>query len=262
MVSIRFFSFVLVFILVLIGESSAHSQVREKIAAADGIGLEPARKNLADGIAYDAVPAVAEVGNWRLEGRKMMLKWALDKKTVTVEGSDGEENTKTSGADYQSVGKSSYRGKGILNVDRKLRNRNPHLHSRRHGKPKMAGKGIYGLNNQIGSSQEKFKNQDDRNMLKPNFVTTASPAASRKPSVKPPSKNQLCFQYAKPVSEKGRSECFSRSPELVPQQSDIFSQKLKPQKLLGAAKELMNFVKEDYQRPPTKPPVHNNEPSA
>ena len=85
--------------------------------------------------AYDAVPAAAEVRNSRLEGRKMMLKWDLDKKKVTVEGSDGEESAKISGADHQSVGKSSHRGKGILNVNHKLRNRNPH----RHGKPKMAG---------------------------------------------------------------------------------------------------------------------------
>ena len=87
--------------------------------------------------AYDAVPAVAEVWNSRLEGRKMMLKKALDKKTVTVEGSDEEESAKISGADYQSVGKSSHRGKGILNVNRRLRNRNHHPY--RHGKPKMAG---------------------------------------------------------------------------------------------------------------------------
>ncbi|XWS60391.1 hypothetical protein CRYUN_Cryun07bG0032500 [Craigia yunnanensis] len=109
----------------------------DTILAADGAGLESARKNLAKlgKEAYDAVPAAAEVWNSRLEGRKMMLKWALDKKTVTIEGSDEGENAKISGADYQPVGKSSHRGKGILNVNRKLRNRNPH----RHGKPKMAG---------------------------------------------------------------------------------------------------------------------------
>ena len=86
--------------------------------------------------ASDAVPAATEVWNSRLEGRKMMLKWGLDKKTVTIEGSDEAKNAKISGADYKSVGKStSHRGKGILNVNHKLRNRNPH----RHGKPKMAG---------------------------------------------------------------------------------------------------------------------------
>lgn len=80
------------------------------------------------------MPAAAEVGNSRLEGRKMMLKWGLDKKTVTVEGSDGEESAKITGAD-QSVGQNSHRGKGILNVNCKLRNRNPH----RHGKANKAG---------------------------------------------------------------------------------------------------------------------------
>ena len=85
--------------------------------------------------AYDAVPAAVEVGNSRLEGRKMMLKLDLDKKTVSVEGSDGEESEKISGADNRSVGKSSHSGKGILNVNCKLRNRNPH----RHRKAKTAG---------------------------------------------------------------------------------------------------------------------------
>ncbi|XVE56746.1 hypothetical protein DITRI_Ditri04bG0035700 [Diplodiscus trichospermus] len=164
MVSASFFSFVLVFILVLIGESSAHSQgiythayslffssfkknanflnfsVMGTAMAAAGTSLESARRNLAESgkEAYDAVPAAAEVWNSRLEGRKMMPKWVLDRKTVTVEGSDEEQQrAKVSGADYQSVGKRSLGGKGILNVNRKLRNRNSHPH--RHGKPKMAG---------------------------------------------------------------------------------------------------------------------------
>ncbi|XWS37230.1 hypothetical protein CRYUN_Cryun19dG0025600 [Craigia yunnanensis] len=252
MVSIRFLSFVLVFILVPIGESSAQSQVMETVLAADGNGLEPARKNLSHlgKEAYEVVPAAVEVGNSRLEGRKMMLKWDLDKKTVSVKGSDGEESEKIS--DNPSAGKSSHRGKGLLNVNCKLRNRNPH----RHRKGKITGKVTNALNNQIGSSQEKFKNQDDTNMLKANFLYSASPESDKLPST-----NQLCSRYSKPVSNKGSSECFSRTPKLVLQESDNnFLQKLQSQKLLGAIKELINFMNEDYQKPPTKPPVHNKAP--
>ena len=97
-------------------------------------------------------------------------------------------------------------------------------------------------------------------MLKTNFLSSASPEASRKSSVKLPSTYQLCFRYSKPISNKGSSKCSSRSPKLVPQESDNSSQKLQPQKLLGAAKELMNFMNEDYQKPPTKPPINNSEP--
>ena len=97
-------------------------------------------------------------------------------------------------------------------------------------------------------------------MLKANFLNSASTEASRKHSVKLPSTNHLCSRYSKPVSDKGSSDCFSRSPKLVPPESDNSSQKLQSQKLLGAAKELMNFMNEDYQKPPTKPPINNNEP--
>ncbi|XP_017972569.1 PREDICTED: uncharacterized protein LOC18604918 [Theobroma cacao] len=220
MVSIRFFGFVLVFILVLTGESAADSQVLKRILAAHGCVIEPARKNPAKlgKEVYDAVPAAAEVGNSRLEGRKMMLKWGLDKKTVTVEGSDGEESAK------------------------------------------ITGKVTNALNNQIGSSQEKFNYQDDRNMLKAKFLSSATPEASRKHSVKLPSRNQLCFQYSKPVSDKGSSECFSRSPKLVPRDSDNSLEKHQSKKLLEAARDLLNFMNEDYRIPPTKPPVHNYEP--
>lgn len=71
------------------------------------------------------MPAAAEFGNSRIEGRKMLLKWDLAKKTVSTEedGSDREESAKISGS-----GKSSHTGEGILNVNRKLRNRNPHRH--------------------------------------------------------------------------------------------------------------------------------------
>lgn len=143
MVSVRFFSFVLVFIFVLIGESSEHRQgtyslkfpAMVTIPAADGTGLESARKNQE---AYDAVPAAAEVWDARLDGRKMMFKWGSDKKTVAVlEGSDEEDSAKISGADDQSVGTSNHTEKGILNVNRKVRNRNRHSH--RHEKPKTAG---------------------------------------------------------------------------------------------------------------------------
>ncbi|XVF49879.1 hypothetical protein PTKIN_Ptkin04bG0051600 [Pterospermum kingtungense] len=204
--------------------------------AAYGTGLESARKNLAKlgKEAYDAVPAAAEASNSRFRGRKTMLKWNLDKKTVTVQGSDEEDRSKTtSGVDYQSVAKSSHREKGISNCF-------------------DAGKVTNALNNQIGSSEEKFKNQDDRNML------NANPEGS----VKLLSTNRLCFRCSKPVSDKGSSKCVSRSPKKVHQESDNSSQRLQPRKLLGAAKELMNFMNEDYQRqrPPTKPPVNNNQP--
>lgn len=69
-----------------------------------------------------------------------MLKWDLNKKTVVkVEGSHEEEiraKPSGSGADSQPVAKTSHRsGKGILNVNGKLRNRNAHTHHR-HGNPK------------------------------------------------------------------------------------------------------------------------------
>ncbi|OMO67954.1 hypothetical protein CCACVL1_20171, partial [Corchorus capsularis] len=172
---------------------------------------------------YDAVPAAAEaeVGNTRLEGRKMMLKWGLDRKAMAVEGADGEESAK------------------------------------------ISGKGRYALNNQIRSSQEKFINQDDRNLMKVKFQSCANPKASRKHL---PCKSQLCFQNSKPVSLKGSLKCFSRtrSPttrKLVPKESDNFSpdQKLQSSKRpLEAAKELMNVMVEDYTGPPAhKPPIHN-----
>lgn len=92
-------------------------------------------------------------------------------------------------------------------------------------------------------------------MLKANLLSSANSEVNR---------NQLCFRrHSKPVSDKGSSKCFPRSPKLVPKESDHYSsQKLQPQKLIGAAKELINFMNEDYQKPktPTKPPVNNNEP--
>ncbi|XVE54639.1 hypothetical protein DITRI_Ditri03aG0098300 [Diplodiscus trichospermus] len=224
MVSIMFFGFVLMLILVLAGESSAQSQVMDTALAADGSGFEPTRQNLPKlgKEAEDAMPAAAEAGNSRLEGRKMMLKWDVNKQRVSlsVEGSDGEESAK------------------------------------------ISGHGANALNNQIGSSQKMFKNQeDDRNVLKTTSLSSANPEVSRKHSVELPNTNRLCSRDSKPVSDKGSSECFSRSPKLVSQESDNNSlKKLQLQKLHGAVKELVNFMNEDYRQPPTKPPVHNKAP--
>ncbi|XVE54642.1 hypothetical protein DITRI_Ditri03aG0098600 [Diplodiscus trichospermus] len=174
--------------------------------AADGSGLEPPKLGKE---AEDAVPAEEEAGNPRLERRKMMLKWDVDKQRVSVEGN-----------------------------------------------------GANALNHHIGSSQKIFKNQeDDTNMLKTTSLSSANPEASRKRSVELPSTNRLCSRHSQPVSDKGSSECFTRSPKLVSLESDNNSlQKLQSNKLHGAVKELVNFMNEDYRQPPTKPPIHNKKP--
>ncbi|MBA0552394.1 hypothetical protein Golob_023209 [Gossypium lobatum] len=91
MASIRLFSFLILFILVLLGEySSANTQGTD-----ESHGLQPARKRLAKfKEAVDAAPAA-------VEARETKLKWGLDKKMVTVEGAKI--------SDYQSNGKNSHK---------------------------------------------------------------------------------------------------------------------------------------------------------
>ncbi|KAK8583969.1 hypothetical protein V6N13_109368 [Hibiscus sabdariffa] len=116
MVSIRAFTSALVFILVLVGKSSARPHGTETTLAPDhGSGLEPARKNLAKSGKEVSV-------NSRLEARKMMLK----------EGSDREDSANVAGYSDQSFGKSGHRSseKAILK-----RKQNHH----RRGKTKMGG---------------------------------------------------------------------------------------------------------------------------
>ncbi|KAK8515814.1 hypothetical protein V6N13_096859 [Hibiscus sabdariffa] len=88
MVSVRAFTFALVFIMVLVGKSSArrpHGSGTETTLVADH---GTAKKNLAKSGKEVSV-------NSRLEARKMMLK----------EGSDREESANVAGYSDQSVGK-------------------------------------------------------------------------------------------------------------------------------------------------------------
>ncbi|OMO69965.1 hypothetical protein COLO4_28839 [Corchorus olitorius] len=92
----------------------------KRISVADhGSGVQPARKDLAKLVkeVYDAVPAAAEVGNTRLEGRKMMLKWGLDRKAMAVEGADGAESAKISGKGRNALNKQIRSAQEKLNQD-------------------------------------------------------------------------------------------------------------------------------------------------
>ncbi|KAL1090103.1 hypothetical protein V6Z11_D07G065800 [Gossypium hirsutum] len=118
MVSIRGFSFALVFVLVLIGNSTAHRHVMETTVAADhGSGVESATENLAN------------------SGKVKLMKL----KKVRV-----EEGANISGSNHHFINHTSSE-EAILNVNRKSRNTNHHHHHnrrrrrRRHGKTKMTG---------------------------------------------------------------------------------------------------------------------------
>uniref|UniRef100_A0A2N9F4J5 BURP domain-containing protein n=1 Tax=Fagus sylvatica TaxID=28930 RepID=A0A2N9F4J5_FAGSY len=123
MASIRFTSFILMFIVLHLRDSSAQSKALGKVLVTDVSELPKARKspmNVEEEI-YDGVPVPAEVGNAKLRGRKMMIKRALG---MVKEESLIGDNSKIKGAAH-SVVNCNHEGKGVLNVNCKLRKRGP-----------------------------------------------------------------------------------------------------------------------------------------
>ncbi|KAJ9140594.1 hypothetical protein P3X46_031226 [Hevea brasiliensis] len=123
MMSTRFSSFLLVFILLLrVGNSSAAiitRQAKEKPVFAKGseLAVDESMRSLE---ISDGVPvAIAEVSNTRLRGRKMMLMKRVLREKMKEEPLN-KENSKISGAAH-FVGNCNLRsGKGILNGKCKL----------------------------------------------------------------------------------------------------------------------------------------------